>query len=73
MQTILDTRPWLHDPAVLDKPWQRAKMDEVKHLANDKSLTFGVLRSDPLVTPHPPVIRALDTCVESLKSQGHEV
>lgn len=73
MQTILDTRPWLHDPAVLVKPWQKDKVEEVKRLAEHKDLTFAVLRHDQVVMPTPPVKRALETVVRSLQDQGHEV
>ncbi|KPV74611.1 uncharacterized protein RHOBADRAFT_36508 [Rhodotorula graminis WP1] len=36
-------------------------------------LSFGVIRTDLVVTPTPPVKRALDLAVQKLRDAGHEV
>lgn len=36
-------------------------------------LVFGVLKHDGLVSPTPPVRRAIDMVVEKLEGLGHEV
>ncbi|KAK2595670.1 hypothetical protein QQS21_006643 [Conoideocrella luteorostrata] len=36
-------------------------------------LTFGLLAYDGVVTPHPPVLRALKETAEKLEAAGHEV
>lgn len=38
-----------------------------------KKLRVGIVWDDGVVQPHPPVMRALKTAVEALKSAGHEV
>lgn len=74
-QSILSTKPWLHDPLVHDIPWrpeaELAVSDPVQRLVN--GLSFGVLRNDGGCTPHPPVNRAVETIVKLIKSLGHNV
>lgn len=68
MQAILAQNPWLHDPLVHEIPW-RPEQEQIE----PKKLSFGVLRSDGVVNPHPPIRRALDIVVKALRAQGHEV
>ena len=42
-------------------------------LISSSRLAFGILRHDGAITPHPPVQRALDIVVDTLKKLGHEV
>lgn len=42
-------------------------------LISSSKLAFGILRHDGAITPHPPVQRALDMVVDTLKKLGHEV
>jgi amidase len=35
-------------------------------------LSFGLLKFDGVVMPHPPILRALEETAASLKAQGHE-
>jgi len=42
-------------------------------LAQDKKLTFAVLKHDGLCAPHPPIKRALEETVQKLESLGHKV
>lgn len=72
-QSILSSQPWLHDPKVNHLPWRSAAEDEVRQSVASKSLTFGVLRADGVVQPHPPVTRAINETVEALKAAGYEV
>ncbi|KAL4962410.1 amidase signature domain-containing protein [Aspergillus stella-maris] len=64
-KTVVGQQPWLIDPKCLPIPWRPV---EVK-----KPLKIGVLYHDGLVTPTPPVARALEETVSKLKSAGHEI
>lgn len=35
-------------------------------------LCFGLLKTDNCVTPHPPILRALNETAAKLKAAGHE-
>lgn len=68
-QTFLAQKPWLCDPMVHEIPWRTEKEVDVK---NEK-LCFGLLRTDGVVSPMPPVARAIDVLVSALQKAGHEV
>ncbi|KAL4965404.1 amidase signature domain-containing protein [Aspergillus stella-maris] len=72
-QSILHNQPWLHDPKVIDIPWRFDVEDEVRQRAASKGLTFGVLRADGVVQPHPPITRAINETVQALNVARHEV
>lgn len=74
-KTILATKPWLHDPLVVEMPWRKEQEQRVLDVASGKggTLSFGVLRHDGSVTPHPPVSRAVEELVRKIKALGHEV
>lgn len=71
-KALLAQRPWLHDPQVCEIPW-RAEQEAALGLEEGKKLAFGVLRSDGIVNPQPPLKRAIDIMVAKLKELGHEV
>ncbi|KAL7786732.1 acetamidase [Trichoderma ceciliae] len=73
MKTALATKPWLADPKVFNLPWREEEVEEATRKITERKLTFGVLRTDELVTPHPPVRRVLDEAVKLLKAHGYEV
>jgi amidase len=54
MKTILDSEPWLSEPALIPIPW---KSDP--QLSADEPLKIAVMWNDGVVTPHPPITRAL--------------
>ncbi|KAL7952126.1 amidase signature domain-containing protein [Trichoderma barbatum] len=77
MKTLLSKQPWLHDPMVIELPW-RDEHESWLHamigkLKGPEKLSFGVLRRDDVVLPSPPVRRAIEIVVKSLKKAGHEV
>ncbi|KAL8991521.1 MAG: hypothetical protein Q9169_007847 [Polycauliona sp. 2 TL-2023] len=65
MTSILSTSPWLRDPNIVRMPWN----DEIEKstlgraspdgYANHIPLKIGLYWTDGVVTPHPPVQRAL--------------
>ncbi|OAF99867.1 amidase [Paraphaeosphaeria sporulosa] len=79
IRAILSQKPWLHDPLVHDIPWRDSHEQQITSLidSTDSSkggkLCFGVMRTDGIVHPSPPILRAIDEVVEALRSQGHEI
>ncbi|KAM0306261.1 hypothetical protein HYE67_002275 [Fusarium culmorum] len=80
-KSVLGTEPWLRDPAVLPIPFRKEMMDSYMSRADSKGnaksgerpLKMGVLWSDGMVGPHPPVLRGLRVVAEALKKAGHKV
>ena len=73
VQSILQTEPWQRHPRVHPLPWRNEQEEAAKQLAQDKKLTFAVLKHDGLCAPHPPIKRALEETVQKLESLGHKV
>jgi amidase len=69
-QALLAQNPWLSDPFVHEFPWRSDHEAEIKQA---KQLCFGILRTDGVVNPTPPVRRATDIVVKALRDAGHEV
>ncbi|EDU49711.1 Amidase domain containing protein [Pyrenophora tritici-repentis] len=69
-QAILDQTPWYHDPFVHEIPWRPSHDAEIKTL---KPLCFGVLRTDGVVNPTPPVRRAIEEVVAAVRAAGYKV
>ena len=65
MKTIIDSEPWLTEPALIPIPWRQVKLPE--------TLKIGVLWHDGVVRPHPPITRALHLVTEQLKDAGIQV
>jgi amidase len=76
MKAILNQQPWLHDPIVAEIPWrdeqEQAVYDIVKS-SGGSQLVFGVLRDDGAITPHPPVRRAIEIVVQTVRKLGHRI
>lgn len=69
-KSLLSVEPWLHDPEVLPLPYRsEAALDPKK----PEELTFGIFEADGVVTPHPPITRAVRMVSEALNAQGHNV
>ncbi|KAK6003039.1 hypothetical protein QM012_000884 [Aureobasidium pullulans] len=73
VQSILQTEPWLHDPRVHPIPWRSEQEENIRKLAQEKKLTFAVLKHDGDCGPHPPIKRALEETVQKLQALGHKV
>lgn len=79
LRAVLSTRPWIKDPAVVPIPYRQEMVSEVLSRSNpdgtatDKPLKFGVLWTNGIVEPHPPIRRGLKMVAESLKKAGHKV
>ncbi|KAK7211680.1 hypothetical protein V2G26_018858 [Clonostachys chloroleuca] len=55
-KSILSTSPWIRDQVVTRMPWQGLYDGQ---LPKRPDLAFGFLENDGIVTPHPPVARAM--------------
>lgn len=67
-RVALAAEPWNHEPSLIPIPWR-----PFVATALPRKLRIGVCWHDGVVTPHPPVQRALKDTVEALKAEGHEV
>lgn len=67
MKVVVNSHTWEKDPKVFPLEW--------KSITPTKSekFRFGIMWSDGLITPHPPITRALKEAVDTLKNAGHEV
>lgn len=63
MQTVLAAKPWLTEPSLIPIPWRVS--DTI--LPAQRRLRIGVMLNDGVVTPHPPVTRALAEVTARLK------
>ena len=78
MKSLLSTKPWLHDPLVVEMPWRDDQeseiIDLIKSSAGGKGqLAIAVMENDGIVTPHPPVQRAMKIVISTLEKLGHKV
>jgi amidase len=81
LRSVLSTRPWLADPAVVPIPFRQNVVDEYLARARPdgsaqpsaRPLKLGVLWNDGIVTPHPPVTRGIHMLVDAVRQAGHKV
>lgn len=64
-KTVLDEKPWLHEPSLCAMDWR----DMSTAFAGQK-LKVAVMREDEVVRPHPPVTRVLENIVQSLQKSS---
>lgn len=67
MKTIVDAEPWLTEPALIPMPWRPYTIPQ------DRPLRIGVLWNDGVITPHPPVTRALGNLTQRLREIDVEI
>lgn len=81
-RSVLSTKPWVKDPAVVRMPFQQDVMDEYLSRAGSDGtaksdgalpLKLGVLWTDGVVGPHPPITRGLHMVVDAMRQAGHKV
>lgn len=68
-KTITSSQPWTLDPRCVPLPWNEPIFKQTQH----KPLVIGLILNDGIVTPHPPITRALTELSAALASQGHEI
>ena len=69
-QVALANQPWLVEPSLVNKPWKSSFAG--KGLVKEQ-LTIGLLISDGIVDPHPPIVRSLQETARALEAAGHKV
>ena len=78
MRTVIGAKPWTRDPSLVPIPWKEGKeggdggdrcwdRKEGRDRGKGRSLRVGVMYSDELVTPHPPIQRALREVVRKME------
>ncbi|KAJ4152800.1 hypothetical protein LMH87_009320 [Akanthomyces muscarius] len=65
-KSLMETRPWEHDPSVLPIPWRSDQ-----EVPPDAILSFGFMENDGVVAPHPPIARALEIASSAVKNKDH--
>ncbi|KZF26180.1 amidase [Xylona heveae TC161] len=74
MQTVIDAQPWLKEPSLVPLPWKQPDPNWFTDHSGKFKIKVGVLWTDEVVKPHPPVLRALKEVVEKLKqTEGYEI
>jgi amidase len=66
-RAVLEKKPWNRDPDVVPMPWS------LPTCSRKQSLRIGIVRTDGLITPHPPIARLLDEVKRSLLNSDLEV
>ncbi|KAI1035234.1 hypothetical protein LB504_006019 [Fusarium proliferatum] len=66
MSIVSSSRPWLKDPRLVPLHW-------TGRLTENKPLKIGLMISDGVITPQPPVTRALEWAARELRSRGFDV
>ncbi|KAL4919314.1 amidase signature domain-containing protein [Aspergillus aurantiobrunneus] len=72
LRSLLLLEPWLHDPYTLPIPWRSEKEYNTPNELGYKP-AFGFLANDGVLTPHPPVSRAMEIVKEALQNRGHQL
>ncbi|MDI1486740.1 MAG: hypothetical protein OHK93_006001 [Ramalina farinacea] len=65
MKTVIDSKPWIEDPTLVPLPWRTGEFSQ--RVNGSRRLKIGVMESDGIVTPHPPIQRAMRAIVSQLK------
>lgn len=80
LKSDLSTEPWLRDPAVVPIPFRDEVVTEFASRAGPdgkatsaKPLKLGVLWTDGVVQPHPPIRRGLNLVADAMKHAGHKI
>ena len=71
-KSLLSTEPWRHDPYILPIPWRAEKEYEVERESGYRP-AFGFMLDDGVVTPHPPISRALRIVKQAMRDFGYQV
>jgi len=73
VKSLLSQQPWLHDPLVHEIPWREDQEKQISDLASSSKLAFAFMKHDGIITPHPPIQRAMDIALKTLEKQGHKI
>ncbi|KIR50831.1 amidase [Cryptococcus gattii Ru294] len=68
MSVYMASKPWNKDPDVIPLEWKKPS-----DALADRPCCFAYINGDELVTPHPPIQRALNHVIDKLRKAGHHV
>lgn len=75
LKVVADAKPWMTDPALIPGMWDSSSLDIRTRLSSadqsEEILTVGVLHSDNLVTPLPPIQQLLAELSTTLSKAQH--
>ncbi|KAI9668599.1 MAG: hypothetical protein M1831_001038 [Alyxoria varia] len=72
LRTVSAAKPWERDPAIVPGFYESSDMS-LSGAQGKKSLTIGVLSTDGLTTPLPPISALLTELSTTLKHAGHTI
>ncbi|KAL8639003.1 MAG: hypothetical protein Q9226_008934, partial [Calogaya cf. arnoldii] len=72
MKSLSKTRPWMLDSAVINLPWRSDSQLHSSHSRATKQLSLGIMRTDGVVAPYPPITRALHMVIQAVEAAGYE-
>ena len=72
-KTVSAAQPWFIDPDVVPGPWETWDSSLSLHQPRQNPLTIGILRTDNLVNPLPPIANLLSEVADALKASGVRV
>ena len=64
MKIVIGAKPWIVEPSLLPLPWRDT--ESYLNQRGAKKLTVGIMWSDGIVNPQPPITRALKEVAEKL-------
>ena len=71
LRTVAEARPWNSSPGIIPGLWDTMSAQSTPN--TQSSLKIGVLYSDNLVTPHPPIYNLLNSVADALRGKNHTV
>lgn len=71
-KSLLSTEPWLHDLYTLPIPW-RVEREYSAEKEPGYQPAFGFFANGGVVTPHPPISRALSIVKNALEESGYQL
>lgn len=71
-KSLLSTEPWKHDPYIQPIPWRESSQFDPNNNAGYKP-AFGLMLDNGLITPHPPIARAMRMVKQAMEDEGYQV
>lgn len=72
MKAVASKKPWQRDPVAAKRKWDEEEYQLSEHGGGKGQLCFGLMWDDGTLTPHPPVLRALEIAKASIEAAGHK-
>ena len=69
-KSMIAMKPWNYDHSVHPIEWRLSQYQEAK---DKQKYKIGIMRTDGVIPPSPACVRALETVISALRSEGHEL